>query len=147
MHITHIVSYALTLTITLKIFRNQQTCHTHVISEPIRPTITTPTRGRPEGGRSGRRGIGGVNRIGEQYYREEPTLAGRFRKVINEENKFYYQQHYHYMQSDLQVGLDALSEAKGQYYRPSNNSFVRARGIGACPYSEFMDWNIIVYQT
>ena len=34
-----------------------------------------------------KRGVcwGLVNRIGEQYYRKEPTLAGRFRKVINEE--------------------------------------------------------------
>ena len=71
--------------IIYEIFWIKTSGHAHVISEPIRPTITTPTRGRPTEGRSGRRGIGGVNRIGEQYYREEPTLAGRFRKVINEE--------------------------------------------------------------
>jgi len=53
----------------------ERPCHTHVISEPIRPG--RPPRRSVSGGVCGE---AWVNRIGEQYYREEPTLAGRFRK-------------------------------------------------------------------
>ena len=107
--------------------------HTHVLSEPIRPTITMPPEADLKGGRSGRHGIGGVNRIGEQYYSEEPTLAGRFR------NKWIKKKHLINFKFFIMFRPTFRSEwtpwaiAKGLYYIFKNNKFVKVRGTGACP--------------
>ena len=55
---------------------------------------------------------------------------------------FNIMQHYHYVPSERKRGLDALSDSERPYYRPNNNSFVKAEEQGLVPCSEFMDLKI-----
>ena len=86
-----------------------------------------------------------MNRIGEQYYRKEPTLAGRFRKV-NNVKPFKNNRHFYYVPSERKRGLDALSEAKGHTIDLTIIATSCSEEQGLVPCSEFMDLKILVCQ-
>ena len=66
------------------------------------------------------------------YCREEPALAGRFRKATYIKTIIF-----HYVPSDRKVGLDALSEAKGHTIDLTilPLSVSRNRGLSSVPSS------------
>ena len=73
--------------------------------------------------------------------RNRPSPVGSVRS-FNEETVLIYYQHYNYVPSERKRGLDALSDSERPYYRPNNNSFVKAEEQGLVPCSEFMDLKI-----